>query len=265
MIAAVAIVTVVPPAFGASPPGTCLIEANQVVRLSSSIEGRVTKLSVRLGDKVKAGEVVAELDSEVERALLASAKQVADSDADIRGRKADVDLASRKLARTRQLAGRDVLPQSTLEEQETQLTRAQVALDRAEFEHRIAEFDVQRLQAIVDQRIIKSPIDGIVTKIAANIGEHVEPSVPVAVISEMAPLRVDVSLAAAAYKQVQPGMRVEVRPSEPFGGILVADIVAKDPVIDTANGSFQIVARLPNADGELPAGVKCTARLLPGT
>jgi RND family efflux transporter MFP subunit len=255
----------VAPAIAAAPPGTCLIEANQVVKLSSPIEGRVTKLAVKFGHKVKAGEVVAELDSEVERALLAAARQVADSDADIRGRKADVELATRKLTRTRQLAGRDVLPQSTLEEQENQLTRAQSELDRVTFEHRIAEFDVQRLAAIVEQRTIRSPIDGIVTKVAANVGEHVEPSVPVAIISEMTPLRVDISFAAATYKQVLPGMRVEVRPSEPFGGILVADIVAKDPMLDTANGSFQVIARLPNTDDPLPAGVKCTARLLPGT
>lgn len=239
------------PAAAAGAPGTCLIEANQTIKLSSAIEGNVTVLDLKPGDKVKAGQVVAQLDSSVERALLAAAKQVA-----------DLDLAVRKVTRSRQLAGRDVIPQTTLEEQETQVTRAQVALDRATFENRIAGFDVERLSAIVEQRIIRSPIDGVVTRIAASVGEHVEPSVPIAVIAEMLTLRADVSLAAAAYKQVQIGMRIEIRPAEPFGGTLVADVVGKDPMIDTATGSFQVVARLPNADLALPAGVKCTARLL---
>ena len=86
----------------------CLIEPNEVVTLATPVEGVIESVTVERGDMVKKGQVVATLESSVERAALMLAKARAESNARIENAKARLLQSTREHERLQALA-RDAL------------------------------------------------------------------------------------------------------------------------------------------------------------
>lgn len=238
----------------------CLVEPKQLVKLASAIQGTIKAIPVVRGQAVKAGEVVVSLESDVEEAQLAAAKLRADTDAIVKGKAAELDAAVKKLTRARQLV--NVISAQRIEEAETAAELARQAHDQAKFEQQVATIDVQRLKATIERRMIRSPVDGVVTRVDMHAGEYADPQIPILFIAEIQPLRIEVYLPASAYLDVRAGQPIEILPKAPIGGRYVATVATKDPFIDSPSGTFQITVLLPNADGAIPSGIRCDARML---
>jgi RND family efflux transporter MFP subunit len=240
---------------------SCLIDANQIVKLSSSTQGTLSRILVKRGDHVKSGQVVAELESDVEQAMYEAADLRAKSDAVIRAREAEKVNAERKLERQRQLMAKSVISPQILEDAETAAVVAKFAGEQAKLDQQLAASETKRLQATIERRTVRSPVDGVVTKIDLHEGNSADPPVTLATIAENRPLLVEIYLPIDVYPYVQIGMNLEVRPQDPIGGTYVASILTKDPQIDSASGTFRVTLKLPNIDEAIPAGIRCTARL----
>jgi len=239
--------------------GSCLIEANSVVKLSSPTQGTLSKVLVQRGDRIRAGDVVAHLDSDAEEAALAAAAAKAESTVIIEAKQAEHHAARAKLERVRQLLSKVITSQAQFDEAQMQSEVARLAVEQAKFEKTMAEIEAKRLKVMLDRRLIRSPITGVVTKVELHPGEYADPQqTPIAVIAEIVPLLVQVYLPVGAFPLVKIGAAVEVRPAQPIGGAYEANVIAKDPQIDAASGLFQVTLRLPNADGEVPAGLRCS-------
>jgi multidrug efflux pump subunit AcrA (membrane-fusion protein) len=83
----------------------CLIEPNQVLKLAAPVQGVVQSISVDRGDRVTKGQLVAQLDSEVEAANLQIAKLRATNDTEIASNQAKLDYLSRKVSRNEKPVG----------------------------------------------------------------------------------------------------------------------------------------------------------------
>jgi RND family efflux transporter MFP subunit len=243
---------------------SCLIEANRIVKLSMPTPGPLAQVHVQRGDRVRAGQLVAELESEVERAQLAAARLRAASGAIIAGRRSELQNAEARLVRARGLAQREIASRQQLEDAQTAVDAAFAALEQAQLDQRLAALEADRLQATLDRRRALSPVDGVVTRVDLNAGEYADTAVPVLTIAEIRPLRVEVYLPLEAYPLVQAGMEAEIRPQEPIGAMHVARVVTRDPLIDSASGLFQVLLMLPNEDESVPSGLRCRIRLRPG-
>ncbi len=237
---------------------SCLIEANSVIKLSSATQGVLSRVDINRGDVVQAGQMVAQLESDVEIAQLAAAKLRSDTDAIVKSRRAEAEFNKTRAGRSRELMQKQIVAPQKHEENETQAAMARFALDQAIFEQKVAAIEVERLTAIIERRRIRAPVSGVVTRIDLHPGEYADPAQSIATMAENRPLRVEIYLPAEAYPHIKVGMRIEVRPREPIGGSYVTEILVRDPVIDSASGLFQIQARLANADGAIPAGIRCT-------
>ena len=110
----------------------------------------------------------------------------------------------------------------------------------------------------MDRRTLRSPANGVVTSVDLHPGEYADPTNPVATVTEIDPLKVDVYLPAKAYPLVSVGGYALVTPKEPAGDARRAVVSTKDPQIDASSGLFLIQLKLPNRDGAIPAGVRCT-------
>src|SRR5262249_18396927 len=117
-------------------------------------------------------------------------------------------------------------------------------------------------KAIIERRLIRSPVDGVVTRVDLHAGEFADSSNPVAVIAEIRPLLVEVYLPVDAYPLLAVGMRAQVKPQEPIGGSYEAEVITKDPQIDAASGMFQVTLKLPNEKEQVPAGLRCAVEFL---
>jgi RND family efflux transporter MFP subunit len=240
---------------------SCLIEANRIVKLSMPTTGTLSRVLVRRGDRVTAGQLVAELESDVERALLEAARLRAASGALVAARRSELQNAEVRLARARSL--RDVASRQQLDDATTAMDAAAAALEQARLDQQLAALEVERLQATLARRRAASPVDGVVTRVDLSPGEYADTAVPVMTIAEIRPLRVEVYLPVEAYPLVRVGMLAEIRPQEPIGSVHLAEVVTRDPLIDSASGLFQILLLLPNADEAVPSGLRCRIRFRP--
>jgi len=241
---------------------SCLIDAQSVNKLTSATPGTLSKVEILRGDHVGAGQVIARLESDVEQTMYEAARLKAESDAIIHAREADKDNADKKLQRVKQLQTNNYATLASLEDATKEAIVAKYALEAARLDKDLAIAEAARLKAIIERRLIRSPVDGVVTRVDLHAGEFADATNPVATVAQIRPLMVEVYLPVDAYPLVSIGMQARIKPQEPIGGSEMAEVVTKDPQIDSASGMFQLSLRLPNKDEAIPAGLRCTIEFL---
>lgn len=105
-----------------------VVEAVRQTVIAAQVPGAVVALTVKAGDSVKAGQVLARLDAR------AAQQNAAAGDAQVRAARADQELATREVERQRQLFAKQYISQAALERAEAQFkaTEAQVAAQLAQ-------------------------------------------------------------------------------------------------------------------------------------
>jgi RND family efflux transporter MFP subunit len=248
-----------PPAQAAEPLG-CLIEPQAASAVGSPIVGVVSEILVERGDRVEAGQVIARLDASVQAAAVASARSKAMSAAEVEAARANLEFARGREARALDLSRRQMLADEMVDEARTQAQLAAQRLAQAGNERRIWQQELALAEARLAQHEIRAPIAGVVVDRLVELGERVEEQ-PLARIVATDPLRVELVMPAAAYREVSPGTRVEVSPELPDTAPLSATVTRIDPIVDAASNTFRVRLELPNPDSALPAGLRCQARL----
>ena len=238
----------------------CVIEPEQVVKLATQATGLLTRLDVDRGDRVTRGQVLGTLSDEVERANLALAKARATNDHDIGAGQARLAFLQRKSGRASQLVTGNLVSRNTSEEAEADMKVADNQLRLAVLNHQVAQLEVVQAEAMLRQRALVSPVDGVVMERLLRPGEYRNDQSPVLTLAQINPLRVEVFVPAAFHGQIRPGMMGEVVPEAPLGGRFSARVSVVDPVMDAASGTFGVRLALPNADMALPAGIRCSVR-----
>lgn len=234
----------------------CLIEPQRAVTVSSAIEGVVQEVLVDRGDFVTKGQVLARLESSVERAAVGAARARAKAQGQLRSSDARLRFAETKLARQVKLQEQKVVSASDMDEAQSTQRVAEAELQDAREGKEIATLELERAEAVLEQRTIRSPVDGVVVQRILSAGEYADPP-QILKIAEIDPLRVEVFAPLALYGKITPGMKGSVRPEAPVGGERTATVTVVDRVIDAASGTFGVRLELPNADRSLPAGLKC--------
>jgi RND family efflux transporter MFP subunit len=241
----------------------CVIEPEQVVKLASQATGLITRLDVDRGDIVAKGQVLGTLSDEVERANLALARARATNDHDIAGNQARLAYLQRKHGRASQLATGNLVSRNTSEEAEAEMKVAENQLRLAVLNREVAQLEVAQAEALLRQRALVSPIDGVVMERLLRVGEFRHDQSPVFTLAQVDPLRVEVFVPAALHGQVRAGMAAQVVPELPGAQPVAARVAVVDPVMDAASGTFGVRLALPNPDNVLPAGVRCAVRFAP--
>lgn len=237
----------------------CVIEPSRIVNLSTAVEGVLQEIRVERGDAVKKGQVVAVLQSDVERVTVKLAKLRADMNAQVNARKVQLDSAQRKLDRSVELVAKNFVSSETLDEIRTDLEVARLNYEDAVATKQLAHTELARAKAQYELRVIASPIDGVVTERLLSEGEFAQAQ-KILTIARIDPLHVEVVAPIEYYGRITPGMTATVVPETPLVGRFAATVKIVDGVVDAASGSFGIRLELPNADGALPAGIECTVK-----
>ena len=241
----------------------CVIEPKSTIELGSPEEGIISEIAVERGDSVAAGDIVARLDSELQRLTVELARIRAGSDVEVRQNRARLSFRERETARVEKLYERDVVSTKTREEAAIESDLARYGVESAELQLKLAQVELAQARARLDRRRILSPVDGVVVAVDMAPGEYAYEQSPVMTIAEIDPLYVEVYVPIAHYGQVHAGMPAEVRPQAPIGGTHRARVKVVDRVFDAASGTFGVRLEVPNRDFRLPAGLKCRVRFMP--
>jgi RND family efflux transporter MFP subunit len=247
----------------AAPEGTldCIIEPNLIVAVASPVDGVLETVRVDRGDVVRAGDVLALLDSVVDHTFVALAKARAEVEANMKSNQARYEFGVRRLVRTEELFKKDLVPLREMDEAETQKVLAEIGVIEAKETRQLAQLELARAQAALAQRTIKSPIDGVVVERVLSAGEFTKQGAIVK-LAQIDPLRVEVIAPVALHGRIHTGMRAQVMPEAPFREPLAARVKVVDRVVDAASGTFGVRLELPNPRFRIPAGLKCKVRFL---
>jgi RND family efflux transporter MFP subunit len=239
-----------------SPEYDGLIEPRMVVKVGSGVYGVIDKVIVDRGDTVKAGQVIATLQSGVERAAMELARARAEMDATVKEKREEMEFAKRKQERLRDLYERKALPFNDWDDAETKRILAELQLAEAVENKKLAEMEFKRSAEVVDRMVIKSPITGVVVERFLSPGEYIE-NQAILKLAQIDPLYVEVIMPVKMLGSVKVGMKGMVKPEAPVGGMYTAKVIVVDRVVDAASGTFGVRLELPNPDYRLPPGLKC--------
>lgn len=248
------------PSAAAGQSYRCVIEPAVTVKLGSAVVGLLDRVPVGRGDQVREGQVVAELDRDVEQATLDLIRLRSGNTAPVMAARARLALDRKQLERSEELLKRQVAPAEQVDERRAAVEVRRQELRQSELELQILEQEVARAEALVAQRRVTSPIDGVVTDRRLSAGEFVHQEAYILEIAQLDPLHVEVYLPVDLYEQIEVGDRAEVSPQHPVGGRYEAKVTVVDRVLDAASGTFGVRLELPNPDLDLPAGIRCDVR-----
>lgn len=210
--------------------GTIKPQVGAEVRVGSRISGRVRRLTANIGDAVRRGQVIAELETEELDAAVAERRaELEVADAEIAAAGARIKLAAVELARQEQLERQGVASQA-----EADLARerhgAAVAYERS------AEAARTRAEAALEQALVQrsfatlhAPIGGVVASVATQEGETVAAGLNAPTfltIVDLARLQVDTYVDEVDIGKIRVGQRatfsVDAFPARDFAGTVFA-------------------------------------------
>lgn len=188
---------------------TGVLYALKTVEVGAQVSGQLKKLHVALGDKVKAGQLLAEIDPVLQQnTLKESTAQIDNLQAQKRSKQALLRQYELALQRQKQMAVKDAAPKSDLESAQAQLdsTRAEIAaLDAQIAKARIA---VDTAKANLGYTRITAPMDGVVISIVTEEGQTVVSAQAAPTILKLANLNtitVKAQISEADVTKVKPG------------------------------------------------------------
>jgi RND family efflux transporter MFP subunit len=234
----------------------CVIDPSEIVKLGSPIPGVLAEVLVKRGDVVTRGQPIATLESAVEASTVKLNRFRAESTAKIDAQEERLKLSQSRVERYGQPRGL-VVTQDKFEEIRAENRVAEQDLLREKQDRQLSQLELERSQATLDQRTIRSTVDGIVSEKKLSAGEFVNQEGYIVMLARLDPLNVEVYLPVAYFQQVRVGMTAKVNPAPPIGNTYDAMITVVDRVFDPASGTFGVRLALPNPGNLLPGGQRC--------
>jgi membrane fusion protein (multidrug efflux system) len=220
------------------------------------INGRLSAVHVKLGDSVRQGQPIAQVeDREIREQVRQAEAAFKVGDATIRQREADLKLAQTNLERNRNLLERQLLPRQTYDDTEARHQAAIAQLDLARAQHEQSTARLEELRINLANTTIHSPVDGFVGKRYLDPGASVSPNAPVASVVDIRTVRMVANIVEKDVKRLSIGMPAQVEvdafPGEKFTG-RVGRIA---PVFDPQTRTAEMEIEVPNPGFRLKPGM----------
>lgn len=193
------------------------VEAVLEVEISSEIVAKIEELPVEEGDTVKKGDLLCRLDDNNLLAEVESGQaRIAQLRAAIVQADADMEKAERDLARQVTLSETEATSDLELRDYKTLRDKMKAVREMRQQELVQAEAGLKRIHEDLQRTVIRSPIDGIVSRLVAELGEVVitgtmnNPGTVIMTISDLSKMQVRARVDEVDIPLVQPGQKARV-------------------------------------------------------
>ncbi len=243
----------------------------ETVDVGTQISGKIDKLYFDYNSRVKAGELIALMESATQSAAVAQQEaQLASAKADVLDAEAALDVAKKDLRRTEELAKRDLIAKADVDADTSTWLRAKASLAAAKAKVMQYEAALEQSKITLGYTKIYSPIDGVV--IAKNVeeGQTVAASYETPSIAEIArdltQMQVEVDVDEADIGGVLEGQTavftVDTYPRDSFEGKVSQVRLSPESGSDDDVVTYTVVVKVQNPDGKLLPGMTANVSLI---
>ncbi|SEP69513.1 efflux RND transporter periplasmic adaptor subunit [Pseudomonas sp. NFPP19] len=204
------------------------LEATRQVMVSAETSGLISAIAFAPGDRVRAGQVLVQLNAEPQLGELARLQAQASN-------------AQAQLQRTRTL-----LPQQAATQEQ---------LDQAHWAYQQVLGDIRRVKALIEQKRIKAPFDGVLGVRKVNLGQYLQAGEPVVSLTDARTLYANITLPERSLAALATGqdmaVAVDAYPQRSFKG----RVGTLEPRIDPGTRTVLVQAVVANPDHLLTPGM----------
>ena len=213
------------------------VHAEQQIQVTTEVAGKVKTIDFDSGASVKKGDVLVQLDADVDKA-------------DLKGLEASQQLAKSNFERDRKLLARNVASATDFENSQAQL--------------KSAEARVESQKAVISKKTITAPFNGVLGLRQVSYGEYLQPGAPIVTLQALDQVYINFTLPEQDFSKVRSGQKVQVQvaayPNRTFDGT----VTAVDARIDEQTRNFAVQGTFNNPDHALRPGMFADVTLLTG-
>ncbi|WP_041039266.1 efflux RND transporter periplasmic adaptor subunit [Paramagnetospirillum magnetotacticum] len=209
-------------------PAVGTLQAVNGVDISGAMSGLVKAIAFESGHDVKKGQVLVQLDSDVEMGDLRSAQ------------------AELVLARTSYDRSAALLKSNTV---------SVAALEKAEAELKVKQAKVAGLQATIAKKTITAPFDGRLGVRKVDLGQYLQPGQAVVNLQNLSLMLCDFTVSQKDLSLVAIDQKVTMTTDAWPGVVFEGSIAAIEPLVEAKTGMVSVQARFPNDEGRLRPGM----------
>jgi RND family efflux transporter MFP subunit len=229
------------------------LEAYYRAPIFARVNGYVKSWSADIGARVKAGDVIAEIEApDLDQQLLQAR-------ADLANQQASAKLSDVTLARRKTLIASNFVSMQEIDERTADLSNKNAAVNSS-------QANVERLEALAGYKKITVPFDGIVTARNTDVGALINAggtsSPPMFIISDIKKLRVYVNVPQNYVPSLKIGAKGTIVVPEYPTRTFEATIEASAQSVDVNSGTTQMQLGLDNSSGALMPGGFANVRLV---
>lgn len=223
--------------------------------------GIIASLLVHEGDRVKKGQLLGSLDCDIQQAAL----KIAKNNAAAHGR-LDSAIAERDLRRWRLAKLQKLRKEGNANEEEVTRVASELSVADANvlaaLEQRAADgLEADRIAATIERRMMRSPFDGVVTRIFHEEKEFVgSNNSPVLTVMQTDKLRVTFTIPTALACRLKPEQKVSLT-FPTTGQRATGEIEFISPVTEAESDTVRVKVLIDNKEGKYRCGVRCAINL----
>ncbi|MFU2136482.1 efflux RND transporter periplasmic adaptor subunit [Gallibacterium anatis] len=216
---------------------TGTVRSSNRVEVGARVSGKVEKILVKLGQKVKKGELIAELDSITQENTLNSAQaQLAAYKAQLVAAQTAYRVANSNFQRIAKLYKRKASSLDDYENAQNNLDSAKANVEQIQAQIKQSEIEVNTAATNLNYTKITSPIDGTVISIPVSVGQTVNANQTTPTIIQVADLDtmlIKPEISEGDITKIKPGMKVQFTTLAEPDEIYQAEIASVDPALTT--------------------------------
>ena len=228
------------------------MEAYSRAPIFARVSGYLKSWSVDIGARVKAGQVIAEIEApDLDQQLLQAR-------ADLASQQAGAKLSEATLTRRKSLIASNFVSMQEIDERTADLSNKNAAVNSG-------QANVERLEALAAYKKISVPFDGVVTSRDTDVGALINAGggagPAMFVISDISKLRVYVNVPQNYVPAIRIGAKAVISVPEYPNRTFLATVEASSQSVDVGSGTTRMQLGLDNADGALMPGGYAGVRL----
>jgi RND family efflux transporter MFP subunit len=233
------------------------VEPEEKAKVISKVGSSVTALEVYVdvGDQVKKGQLLAELDPSLNQRQIEEARAaVAQAKAAVAQAKSRLQTAERDYARYKGLFEEEVISRQEMDQVENQYEVEKAGLDLAREQIRQAEARLRQLQTVREYHNVVSPVEGVVAERFFDPGETIAAGGELFIISKQERVKIKGTVTESVYPKIRLGQKATVKVDALGDYSKDASVSRISPVLDEKTRSA-VVEVLLESGGMLKPGM----------